>query len=168
MKKFSEITSKHAKICSWIFATVISLLFASLLCLLAASENHIIAGLIAGIGYSIISIPLLYLMFSLIFNVSVKDYAEENIVAKARVISNYNLSKENSVKLKFICSELTHLCSFENQLVTAIIANPKFKLTAKLTDDEKIELTASLDEDTLYTQTIQNYIYFEKHFVKEE
>ena len=168
MKKFSEITSKQAKICSWICATVISLLFASLICLLAASENHIIAGLIAGIGYSIISIPLLYLMFSLIFNVSVKDYAEENIVAKSRVISNYNLSKENSVKLKFICSELTHLTSFENQLVTAIITNPKFKLTAKLTDTEKIELTAFLDENTIYTQTIQNYVYFEKHFVKED
>ena len=72
--------------------------------------------------------------------------------------------KEYFERIENIQEDFEHPSS-NPKMLAKIVDNYNCKFYAKLTNDEKIELTVKdKDENIIYTEILHNFIYFENHF----
>jgi hypothetical protein len=105
----------------------------------------------------LVGVVVWYFSCTFLFGVDLKK-------AKQRVITKYSLTKDSYTELNYIQEDFEHPSS-NPKMLAKIADHYNCKFYAKLTNDEKIELTGKdKDENIIYTETLHNFIYFENHF----
>ena len=169
MKKFSEfrnkLTAKQAKSYSLISAIILSAIVLIIVCVIFWPELGGATGILA-----ILSTPALlsvfYAIAHLIFDVDTKSRKENYKVAKQRVVLSYNLTVETYTQVKYNFTKAIKNDS-ERDMLEKLLVHSAYTFYVKLTDEGKIELIAKdKEQNIVYTDTFNNFIYLETYFDK--
>ena len=157
MKKFSEfkanLTYKKARNYSAIAAIVLTIIP----CISIATflEDSIFLTIFVAITLCICLYSVFLFGIFQAHKLMEKELTDET---KQRVLSHYNLTKDQYIKVNYIYDQ-----PLDSQMITKLIDFYDFYV--KLNDTEEIDLIVKdKNNNIVFTKTINNFIYFEAHF----
>lgn len=166
MKKFSEfrnaLTIKQARKLSVIYS-LISALAISILFTLIVFGIHL-TSLIPFAIFLIGSFPMICGIFYIVFDGPYKEKKAEWKAAEQVIISKFNLNITDYAEVRYKYEKGIKE-TLEAELFMTILTNSACRFLVKLTEDEQIEVVVKdKDENIIYTETLDDFDYFENHF----